>query len=68
MFGKDLKTWTPAVGLRYVTADRDAHKTKSDRIFPVFSDKCYDFGCRRRFNRDFAQTNDSLWHSEFREL
>lgn len=65
MFGKDLKTWTPAVGLRYVTADRDAHKDEIGQDISGISTNVMTLVAEGRFNRDFAQTNDSLWHSEF---
>lgn len=65
MFGKDLKTWTPAVGLRYVTADRDAHKDEIGQDISSISTNVLTLVAEGRFNRDFAQTNDSLWHSEF---
>lgn len=65
MFGKDLKTWTPAVGLRYVTADRDAHKDEIGQDISGISTNVLTLVAEGRFNRDFAQTNDSLWHSEF---
>lgn len=65
MFGKDLKTWTPAVGLRYVTADRDAHKDEIGQDISGISTNVLTLVAEGRFNRDFAQKNDSLWHSEF---
>lgn len=65
MFGKDLKTWTPAVGLRYVTADRDAHKDEIGQDISGISTNVMTLVAEGRFNRDFAQTNNSLWHSEF---
>lgn len=65
MFGKDLKTWTPAVGLRYVTADRDAHKDEIGQDISSISTNVLTLVAEGRFNYDFAQKNDSLWHSEF---
>ena len=65
MFGKDLKTWTPAVGLRYVTADRDAHKDEIGQDISGISTNVLTLVAEGRFNRDFAQENDTLWHSEF---
>lgn len=65
MFGKDLKTWTPAVGLRYVTADRDAHKDEIGQDISGISTNVLTLVAEGRFNYDFAQKNDSLWHSEF---
>ncbi len=64
MIGKDLKTWTPAVGIRYVTADRDAHKDEIGQDISSVSTNVMTFVAEGRFNRDFAKTNNSLWHSE----
>ncbi len=64
MFGKDLKTWTPAVGLRYVSAGRDAHKDEVGQDISSVSTSALTFVAEGRFSRDFAKTNNSLWHSE----
>ena len=65
MFGKDLEKWTPAVGLRYVTADRDAHQDEIGQDISSISTNVLTFVAETRFNYDFAQKNNSLWHSEF---
>lgn len=65
MFGKDLKTWTPAVGLRYVSAGRDAHKDEVGQDISSVSTSALTFVAEGRFSRDFAKTDNSLWHSEF---
>ena len=65
MFGKDLKTWTPAVGLRYVSAGRDAHKDEIGQDISSISTTALTFVAEGRFSHDFAKTNNSLWHSEF---
>lgn len=65
MFGKDLKTWTPAVGLRYVSAGRDAHQDEIGQNISSISTSALTFVAEGRFSHDFAKTNNSLWHSEF---
>lgn len=65
MVGKDLKTWTPAVGLRYVSADRDAHQDEIGQNVPSVSVSTLSLAAEARWKRDFARSGDSLWHGEF---
>lgn len=65
MIGKDLKSWTPAVGVRYVTADRDAHKDEIGQDIAGISTDSLTLVAEARFNRDFARGDNSLWHGEF---
>lgn len=64
MIGKDLKTWTPAVGLRYVSADRDAHQDEIGQNVPSVSVSTLALAAEARWKRDFAQSGASLWHGE----
>lgn len=64
MVGKDLKTWTPAVGLRYVSADRDAHQDEIGQNIPSVSVSTLSLAAEARWKRDFARSGDSLWHGE----
>lgn len=64
MIGKDLKTWTPAVGLRYVSADRDAHQDEIGQNVPSVSVSTLSLAAEARWKRDFARSGDSLWHGE----
>lgn len=64
MIGKDLKTWTPSFGIRYVSSDRDAHKDDIGQDISSISTDVLTFVAEGRWNRDFAKKNDSYWHSE----
>ncbi len=64
MFGKNLKSWTPAVGLRYVSASRDSHKDSVGQDISGISSDVLTLVAEGRMNYDFGKTNNSLWHTE----
>ena len=64
MVGKDLKTWTPAVGVRYVSSKRDAHKDEIGQNIAEISADVTTFVAEARMNKEFAKTDSSYWHSE----
>ncbi len=64
MFGKDLKTWTPSVGVRYVSADRDAHTDEIGQEIGSVSAKSTTFVFEARSEADFAKGVNSQWHRE----
>lgn len=64
MFGKDLKTWTPSVGLRYVAADRDAHTDEIGQEIGSVSAKTTTLVFEARSEADFAKNVNSYWHRE----
>ncbi|MBO4520847.1 MAG: autotransporter domain-containing protein [Alphaproteobacteria bacterium] len=72
MVGKELKSWTPAVGVRYVTSKRDAHQDEIGQRISGISTNVMTLVAEGRMNKDWSKSDTSdtssdksSWHSEF---
>lgn len=64
MVGKELKVWTPAVGIRYVSSSRKAHKDEIGQDISGISTSVTSLVAEGRMNRDLAKSETSTWHGE----
>ena len=64
MVGKDLKNWTPAVGLRYVSSKRDSHQDGIGQKIAEISASVTTLVAEARMNKELAKSDSSYWHSE----
>ena len=64
MVGRELKSWTPAVGIRYVSSKRDAHEDSIGQKIGAISSNMMTFVAEGRMDREFGKTDSSVWHSE----
>ena len=64
MVGKDMKSWTPAIGMRYVSSKRDAHQDEIGQSIAAISTNVMTLVAEVRMDNDLAKSDTSVWHSE----
>ncbi|MBR1776984.1 MAG: hypothetical protein IJ752_00150 [Alphaproteobacteria bacterium] len=65
MVGKEMHSFTPAVGLRYVSSKRKAHQDEIGQDIGAISTDVMTLVAEARMNKDWSKTETSSWHSEF---
>lgn len=64
MYGWDMKAWTPAVGFRYSSVERDAHTDEIGQQVSKISSTALTAVAETRWNTQFGKSERGIWSAD----